>query len=85
MEQLPPYQCPQCNETMEPGFLVTTLYALRWARTESQGKFFPIQAERITKKFISWWTAPHHHGLRCRECDLVLFKHDLPSEPKIDG
>ncbi len=68
------YKCPECNSKMERGF-VSTNHSFRWASDKNTGSFFAINAETLTPNSIWKLKNPKCSALRCRTCDLVLFKN----------
>lgn len=66
------YKCPECNEEMELGF-VTTNHSIRWANEKNKNSIWAHKSESLTGSI--WKTKnPACSALRCRNCNLVIFK-----------
>jgi len=64
--------CPECNRTMEEGY-IPSVGGISW-RDIDESMGIPTILSGLPGT-IYWLKRPKLHAFRCRECKVVLFKH----------
>jgi hypothetical protein len=67
------YKCPKCHQKMEEGYLVSNHWIV-WTEREDFANTSIWGEEKLTK--IGWIKNPNIPGIRCRKCNLAIWKFE---------